>query len=79
MRAPAIIGTKRTSTFTLPGIGKLFPSKPNSHLGRNPAKAAEVKIPANRVGKMKGVKVDGGGDYSGIFQIAKCRMLLHFA
>jgi transposase-like protein len=40
----------------LPGIGKLFPSNPNSHIRYNPATGEAIKIPAKTVVKMRVVK-----------------------
>jgi DNA-binding protein HU-beta len=51
--ALAISETKKTGSFTIPGIGKLVLSKRKARLGRNPATGAEIKIPAKTVVKMR--------------------------
>jgi DNA-binding protein HU-beta len=51
--ALAVSETKKTGSFTLPGIGKLVLSKRKARMGRNPATGAEIKIPAKTVVKMR--------------------------
>ncbi len=51
--ALAISETKKTGSFTLPGIGKLVLVKRKARMGRNPATGAEIKIPAKTVVKMR--------------------------
>ena len=51
--ALAISETKKTGSFTLPGIGKLVLVKRKARMGRNPATGAEIKIPAKTVIKMR--------------------------
>jgi hypothetical protein len=47
--------TERTSSFTLPGIGKLFLLGPNSRMGRNPATGVEIRRKdRNTTGKGRG-------------------------
>jgi len=45
--------TKKTGSFTLPGIGKLVLLKRKARMGRNPATGATIKIPAKTVVKMR--------------------------
>ena len=45
--------TKKTGSFTLPGIGKLILVKRKARMGRNPATGATIKIPAKTVVKMR--------------------------
>ena len=45
--------TKKTGSFTLPGIGKLVLSKRKARMGHNPATGVEIKIPAKTVVKMR--------------------------
>ncbi len=45
--------TKKTGTFTFPGIGKLVLVKRKARMGRNPATGEEIKIPAKTVVKMR--------------------------
>ena len=47
---------QRTSSFTLPGIGKLVISKRKARMGRNPATGEAIKIPAKTVVKMRVAK-----------------------
>jgi DNA-binding protein HU-beta len=54
--ALAVSETKKTGSFTLPGIGKLVLVKRKARLGRNPATGAEIKIPAKTVVKMRVAK-----------------------
>jgi DNA-binding protein HU-beta len=51
--ALAVAETKKTGSFTLPGIGKLVLVKRKARMGRNPATGAEIKIPAKTVVKMR--------------------------
>jgi DNA-binding protein HU-beta len=52
----AVSRTERTSSFTLPGIGKLVLVKRKARMGRNPATGEAIKIPAKTVVKMRVVK-----------------------
>jgi DNA-binding protein HU-beta len=54
--ALAIAETKRTGSFTLPGIGKSVLSKRKARTGRNPATGEEIKIPAKTVVKIRVAK-----------------------
>ena len=54
--ALAVSETKKTGSFTLPGIGKLVLVKRKARMGRNPATGAEIKIPAKTVVKMRVAK-----------------------
>ncbi len=49
----AVTETKKTGSFTLPGIGKIVLAKRKARLGRNPKTGAEIKIPAKTVTKMR--------------------------
>jgi len=49
----AIAETKKTGSFTLPGIGKLVLVKRKARVGRNPATGEQIKIPAKTVVKMR--------------------------
>ena len=49
----AIAETKKTGSFTLPGIGKLVLVKRKARMGRNPATGEAIKIPAKTVVKMR--------------------------
>jgi DNA-binding protein HU-beta len=51
--ALAISETKKTGSFTLPGIGKLVLSKRKARMGRNPATGQAIKIPSKTVVKMR--------------------------
>jgi len=51
--ALAVSETKKTGSFTLPGIGKLILVKRKARMGRNPATGATIKIPAKTVVKMR--------------------------
>ena len=53
MACLAISETKKTGSFTIPGIGKLVHSKRKARKGRNPATGEELKIPAKTVVKMR--------------------------
>ena len=54
--ALAVSESKKTGSFTLPGIGKLVLVKRKARMGRNPATGAEIKIPAKTVVKMRVAK-----------------------
>ena len=54
--ALAISETKKTGSFTLPGIGKLVLAKRKARMGRNPATGEAIKIPAKTVVKMRVAK-----------------------
>ena len=54
--ALAVSETKKTGSFTLPGIGKLVLVKRKARMGRNPATGATIKIPAKTVVKMRVAK-----------------------
>ena len=49
----AIAETKKTESFTFPGIGKLVLSKRKARAGRNPATGEPINIPAKTVVKMR--------------------------
>jgi len=49
----AIAETKKTGSFTVPGIGKLVLVKRKARMGRNPATGKAIKIPAKTVVKMR--------------------------
>ena len=49
----AITETKKSGSFTLPGLGKLVLVKRSARMGRNPATGATIKIPAKTVVKMR--------------------------
>jgi DNA-binding protein HU-beta len=51
--AVAVSETKKTGSFTLPGIGKLVLVKRKARMGRNPATGEAIKIPAKTVVKMR--------------------------
>ena len=51
--ALAVSETKKTGSFTIPGIGKLVLVKRKARMGRNPATGATIKIPAKTVVKMR--------------------------
>jgi len=51
--ALAVSETKKTGSFTLPGIGKLVLVKRKARMGRNPATGEPLKIPAKTVVKMR--------------------------
>ena len=52
----AVSETKKTGSFTLPGIGKLVLVKRKARMGRNPATGEPLKIPAKTVVKMRVAK-----------------------
>ena len=54
--ALAVSETKKTGSFTVPGIGKLVLVKRKARMGRNPATGATIKIPAKTVVKMRVAK-----------------------
>ncbi len=49
----AVNQTKKTGSFTLPGLGKLSKVKRKARKGRNPATGEPIKIPAKTVVKMR--------------------------
>jgi len=49
----AVNETKKTGSFTMPGIGKIVLVKRKARIGRNPQSGAEIKIPAKTVTKMR--------------------------
>ncbi len=51
--ALSVSETKKTGSFTLPGIGKLVLARRKARMGRNPATGATIKIPAKTVVKMR--------------------------
>ncbi len=51
--ALAVSETKKTGSFTFPGIGKLVLVKRKARIGRNPATGMAIKIPAKTVVKMR--------------------------
>ena len=48
--------TKKTGSFTIPGIEKLVLVKRKARMGRNPATGATIKIPAKTVVKIRVAK-----------------------
>jgi len=54
--ALAVSETKRSGSFTLPGIGKLVLVKRKARMGRNPQTGKAIKIPAKTVVKMRVAK-----------------------
>jgi DNA-binding protein HU-beta len=44
--------TKKTGSFTLPGVGKLVLEKRNARMGRNPTTGEAIKMAARTVVKM---------------------------
>ena len=54
--ALAVSETKKTGSFTLPGIGKLVLVKRKARMGRNPATGEPIKIPAKTVVRMRVAK-----------------------
>ena len=56
MAALAVSETKKTGSFTLPGIGKLVLVKRKARMGRNPATGEPLKIPAKTVVRMRVAK-----------------------
>ena len=51
--ALAVTETKKTGSFTVPGIGKLVLVKRKARMGRNPQTGKAIKIPAKTVVKMR--------------------------
>ena len=51
--ALAFFETKKTGSFTLPGIGKLVLVKRKARMGRNPGTGEVIKIAAKTVVKMR--------------------------
>jgi DNA-binding protein HU-beta len=51
--ALAVSETKKTGSFTLPGIGKLVLVKRKARMGRNPGTGQVIKIAAKTVVKMR--------------------------
>lgn len=49
----AVAETKKTGSFTMPGIGKIVLSKRKARVGRNPQTGDPIKIPAKTVTKMR--------------------------
>jgi len=49
--------TKKTGSFTIPGIGKLALAKRKARMGRNPQTGKAIKIPAKTVVRMRVSKV----------------------
>ena len=49
----AVSETKKSGSFTLPGIGKMVLSRRKARMGRNPATGEPIKIPAKTVVKMR--------------------------
>ncbi len=54
--ALAVSETKKSGSFTLPGIGKLVLVMRKARMGRNPATGEAIKIPAKTVVKMRVAK-----------------------
>ncbi len=54
--ALAVSETKKTGSFTLPGIGKLVLVKRKARMGRNPATGEALRIPAKTLVKMRVAK-----------------------
>ena len=54
--ALAVSETKKTGSFTLPGIGKLVLVKRKARMGRNPQTGKAIKIPAKTVVRMRVAK-----------------------
>jgi DNA-binding protein HU-beta len=52
----AVSETKKTGSFTLPGIVKLVLVKRKARIGRNPATGEAIKIPAKTVVTMRVAK-----------------------
>ena len=49
----AVAETKKTGSFTIPGVGKIVLSKRKARVGRNPQTGDPIKIPAKTVTKMR--------------------------
>ncbi len=56
LAALAIKETKRSGTFTLPGLGKLVKQQRKARLGRNPQTGETIKIAAKTVVKFRVAK-----------------------
>ena len=54
--APGVSETKKSGSFTIPGIGKLVLVKRKARMGHNPATGEAIKIPAKTVVKMRVAK-----------------------
>ena len=54
--ALAVSETKKTGSFTIPGIGKLVLVRRKARMGRNPQTGKAIKIPAKTVVKMRVAK-----------------------
>jgi DNA-binding protein HU-beta len=54
--ALAVSETKKTGSFTLPGIGKLVLVRRKARMGRNPQTGKAIKIPAKTVVRMRVAK-----------------------
>jgi len=54
--ALAVSETKKSGSFTLPGIGKLVLVRRKARMGRNPATGKAIKIPAKTVVRMRVAK-----------------------
>jgi len=54
--ALAVSETKKTGSFTIPGIGKLVLVRRKARMGRNPQTGKVIKIPAKTVVKMRVAK-----------------------
>ena len=52
----AVSETKKTGSFTIPGIGKLVLVRRKARMGRNPQTGKAIKIPAKTVVKMRVAK-----------------------
>ncbi len=48
--------TKKTGSFSIPGIGKLVLSNRKARIGRNPATGKAIKIPAKKVVRLRVAK-----------------------
>ncbi len=51
--ALAISEMKKAGSFTIPGIGKLVCVNRKARMGRNPSTGEAIKIPAEKVAKMR--------------------------
>jgi len=51
--ALAVSETKKTGSFTVPGIGKLVLVRRKARMGRNPQTGKAIKIPARTVVRMR--------------------------
>jgi DNA-binding protein HU-beta len=49
----AVSETKKSGSFTIPGVGKIVLSKRKARTGRNPQTGEPIKIPAKTVTKMR--------------------------